>query len=78
MPCILNYLTYRKAFTGAEIENTAAQTFLKPLQTKNVCLNQIANVYVITDAGSIWCVVVGTKDSQCITFSVYSIKDQWD
>ena len=75
---MLNYLAYRKPVTGAEIKNAAASTFLKSLQTKNVCLNQIANVYVITDAGSIWCVVVGTKDSQCITFSVYSIKDQWD
>jgi hypothetical protein len=75
---MLNYLTYRKPVTGAEIENAAASTCLKPLQTKNVCLNQITNVYVITDAGPIWCVVVSAKDRQCVTFPVYSIKDQRD
>jgi hypothetical protein len=75
---MLNYLAHRKSVTGAEIENAAASTFLKPVQTKNVSLNQIADVYVITDAGPIWCVVVSTKDSQCVTFPVYSIKDQRD
>ena len=75
---MLNYLAYRKPVTGAEIKNAAASTFLKPLQPKNVCLNKIANVYVITDAGPIWCIVISTKDRQCITFPVCSIKDQWD
>ena len=56
-----NHLAHRKAVTSAEVENSAAPTFPKPLQSKNVP-QQIAHVYVITDASPIWCVVVSTKD----------------
>ena len=67
MPRLINDLATRKSLTGSQIKGADASAILEPFQAKDVCVDEVANVNVIANAGLIWRVVVGAKDCQCVS-----------
>lgn len=74
--CSFDNFPNRIADAVTQIEDIAFAAILEITNRQNVSLCQVGYMDVVPNASAVWCIIVCTKDGDCIPLAVWNLQNQ--